>query len=48
MEVNYKPVLELQIHPAGEKKVGLFAGRDELELQWIATVLRKKLNVNAT
>jgi hypothetical protein len=47
MEVNYRPVLELQIHPATGKKVGLFAGRDELELQWLATVLRQRLNLPA-
>ncbi len=45
MEVNDKPVLELQIHPATGKKIGLLAGRDEEELRWLATELRHALQV---
>jgi hypothetical protein len=46
-KINNRPVLELQIHPRGERAVGLFGGRDETELQWIATVLRNRLRVPA-
>jgi hypothetical protein len=48
MEVNDKPIIELQIHPVTGKKVGLLAGRDEQELRWIATELRKVLQVLPT
>jgi hypothetical protein len=41
MAVNDVPVLELQIHPKGGKTFGLLAGRDESELQWLATRLRR-------
>jgi hypothetical protein len=41
MKVNNQPVIELQIHPHGAKKVGLLAGRDEAELRWIASTLRR-------
>ena len=47
MEVNDKPVLELQIHPATGKKIGLLAGRDEEEIRWLATELRRALQVGA-
>jgi len=47
VEVNHRPVLELQIHPVTGKKVGLLAGRDENELRWMATRLRQVLNVPA-
>jgi hypothetical protein len=47
MEVNDKPVLELQIHPATGKKIGLLAGRDEEEIRWLATELRHALQVGA-
>jgi hypothetical protein len=47
MEVNERPVTELQIHPVAGKKVGFFAGRDEAELRWMATELRRGLNVPA-
>jgi hypothetical protein len=48
MEVNGQPVIELQIHPVTGRKVGLLAGRDEQELHWIATELRKTLQVPAS
>jgi len=47
MEVNNRPVIELQIHPRIGKKVGLLAGRDENELRWMATQLRRALNLPA-
>jgi hypothetical protein len=47
MEVNDVPIIELQIHPVVGKKAGYFAGRDEQELRWLATELRRALNVPA-
>jgi hypothetical protein len=47
MEVNNRPVIELQIHPRAGKKVGLLAGQNENELRWMATRLRRTLNVPA-
>lgn len=47
MGVNERPVIELQVHPRGGKKVGLLAGRDEEELRWMATRLRQALAVPA-
>ena len=47
MEVNSKPVMELQIHPRTGKKFGLLAGQNEHELRWIATRLRQRLEVPA-
>jgi len=45
--VNNRPVIELQVHPRVGKKVGLLAGRDETELRWMATQLRRALKVPA-
>jgi hypothetical protein len=47
MEVNNRRLFELQIHPVTGKKVGLLAGRDENELRWMATRLRRALDVPA-
>jgi hypothetical protein len=47
MTVNDVPLIELQIYPVGGKKSGFFAGRDELELRWMATELRRALQVTA-
>ena len=47
LEVNERPVLELQFHPVGGKKWGLLAGRDEDELRWMATSLRRALQLPA-
>lgn len=47
MEVNERPVIELQIHPCAGKKMGLLAGRKEDELCWMASRLRRALNVPA-
>jgi hypothetical protein len=43
MEMNNKPVPELHIRPATGKKYSLLAGRDEVELRWVAARLRKAL-----
>ena len=48
MEVNNRQVIELQIHPVSGRKVGLFGGRDDDELRWIASELRRALNVPAS
>ncbi|MBY0526683.1 MAG: hypothetical protein K2R98_25020 [Gemmataceae bacterium] len=45
MAVNQVPVLELQVHPRSGKAIGLLAGRDDAELQWLATMLRRSLGV---
>ena len=45
MTVNNRPVLELHIRPSTGDKVGMLAGRDEAELHWIATRLRKALGL---
>jgi hypothetical protein len=47
MEVNNVPVIELQIHGADDRKTGLFSGREDAELQWMATVLRQHFAVPA-
>lgn len=47
MEVNDRPVIELQIHPVTGKKCGLLAGRDEQELRWMAAQLRRALKIPA-
>ena len=47
MEVNDRPVIELQIQPRTGKKTGLLAGRNEQELRWLATRLRQALQVPA-
>jgi len=47
MKVNNQPVIELQIHPRGSKKVGVLAGRDEEELRWIASTLRRATKLQA-
>ncbi len=46
MEVNNRPVIELQVHPKQGKKVGLFSGRDKKELRWIAGVLTEALSLD--
>ncbi len=48
MEINNAPVIELQIHPVNGKKTGFFAGRDQEELRWMASELRRALKVPAT
>jgi hypothetical protein len=48
MAVNDVPIIELQIHPVSGKKAGFFAGRDEQELLWMATELRRALQLPAS
>lgn len=45
MEVNDRPVLELQIHPNTGKKIGLFRERDDEELAWMAAEIRVALGL---
>ncbi|MGE3803496.1 MAG: hypothetical protein AB7K24_02360 [Gemmataceae bacterium] len=45
MTVNDQPVLELQIHPRGSRKVGLLSGRDHHELGWLAARLSQALGL---
>ena len=45
MKVNDVPVLELKVRPGHGRPVGLFAGRDEPELRWIAWTLRDRLDL---
>ena len=40
-------MIELKIRPVNGKELGLFAGRDEDELRWIAWRLREQLWGNA-
>jgi hypothetical protein len=47
MEVNERPVIELQIHPRTGKKVGVLSGNKEEELRWMATRLRRALDLPA-
>ncbi len=46
METNDKPVLELQLFGRDGKKFGLLGGRDESELEWLATLLRQALGLS--
>lgn len=45
MKVNDRPVLQLQVQPKEGRKTGLLTGRDETELRWIATELRRALEL---
>ena len=45
MEVNDKPILELQIYGQSGGKFGLLAGRADEELRWIASELRTALGI---
>ncbi len=47
MSVNERLVIELQIHPISGKKIGLFTGRNEDELRWMAAELRRAVAVPA-
>lgn len=47
MEVNKVPVIELQVHPVRGKKTGLLAGRPDEELRWMATELRRAMDLPA-
>ena len=43
MEVNKRPVMELQIHGQDGKKFGLLSGRTDAELAWLAWELRQAM-----
>lgn len=45
MEVNERPVMELQIIPKEGKKIGLLSNRSSEEREWLAYTLRQALNV---
>lgn len=45
MEVNDREVMQLQVVPEGDNKVGLFAGRSVEELRWIAQVINRALGM---
>jgi hypothetical protein len=47
MEVNDRPVPELQIHLRSGRKVGLLAERSDEEIRWLAWLIRQRLNVPA-
>jgi len=46
MEVNNRPVMELQIIPKGGKKIGLLSNRSSDEQEWLAYFLRQALNAS--
>jgi len=46
ISVNERPVRERQVHPRSGKKVSLLTGRDEAELRWMATHLRRALGIS--
>ena len=43
MTVNDRPIINLQVHLKSGSKHGFLAGRDDAELRWMATVLRRAL-----
>jgi len=45
MRINDKPVLELQVLSSDAKK-GFLGGREEQELRWLATELRRVLRLS--
>ena len=46
--VNKRPLMQLQIRMHGRRPlVGMLTGRDEIELKWIATVLRQALGISS-
>lgn len=48
IEVNNRPLMELQVIPAGGRKVGILTQRTEEELRWLAAVLRRALKVGTS
>jgi hypothetical protein len=46
MEVNNRPVLELQIHARNAPKFGMLSGRSDAELQWLAGLIETELGLN--
>jgi hypothetical protein len=47
MEVNDRPVLELQVHLRGGRTFGLLAERADDEIRWMASEIRRRLAVPA-
>jgi hypothetical protein len=47
IEVNDVPVMQLQIVPQTGAPYGLLTGRDEAEIEWIATHLRRVLRIES-
>jgi len=45
IESNDVPILELKVRPRAGKDVGMFAGRDQAELRWMAWALSDHLNL---
>jgi hypothetical protein len=45
MSVNNQPVLNLQVVPREGRVLGLFTGRDEAELHWLAAELRTAMGI---
>jgi len=45
VEVNHRRLREIQIQPLTGKHKGLLAGRDEQELAWVASLLRRGLGM---
>jgi len=43
--VNNRAIPELQIFPVNGKKVGVFSGRDDANLEWMAAKLRRALKI---
>jgi hypothetical protein len=48
MEVNNRPVMELQIHRVSGRKVGVLSMRPDDELEWLAWLIRRSLGVPRT
>ena len=47
VEVNHRPLDELQVHPVAGRKKGFMTGRSFEELSWMATLLSKALKLEA-
>ena len=48
MEVNHRPLMELQIIPKQGKKIGLLSNRSGEEQEWLAYVLREAVKTKVT
>jgi hypothetical protein len=48
IEVNERPLMQLQFIPRAGKKFGVLSGRDQAELEWLATHLTNNLGLVAT
>ena len=47
MEVNNRPVMQLQIVPVEGKPFGMMTGHDTAELEWLATLVRRAIQAQA-